>query len=183
MIGGLGYNSISHYTSLTSEQYMYAMKKLGYSSYWMEVGSNGGTILTDALLSIKYSIGEYFGFNSCQSIIKTDSKLKIAENKICCPIGIISNTVPEKMSELDFDDRFSVQSKLAERLLGSDEMLHKYNSSYIADGTVKYLNVSVSMPKTPNDLTAISFVIIIIISTLSLLNSPSFKIPLFFCEG
>lgn len=140
MIGGLGYNSISHYTSLTSEQYMYAMKKLGYSSYWMEVGSNGGTILTDALLSIKYSIGEYFGFNSCQSIIKTDSKLKIAENKICCPIGILSNTAPEKMSDLDFDDRFSVQSELAERLLGSDEMLHKYNSSYIADGTVKYKN-------------------------------------------
>lgn len=140
MIGGLGYNSISHYTSLTSEQYMYAMKKLGYSSYWMEVGSNGGTILTDALLSIKYSIGEYFGFNSCQNIIKTDSKLKIAENEICCPIGILSNTDPEKMSDLDFNDRFSVQNKLAKDFFGSNEMLHKYDSSYISNGTVKYEN-------------------------------------------
>lgn len=140
MIGGLGYNSISHYTSLTSKQYMYAMKKLGYSSYWMEVGSNGGTILTDALLSIKYSIGDYFDFNSCQNIIKTDSKLKIAENKICCPIGILSNADPENMNKLDFQDRFSVQKKLAENLLGSAEMLHKYNISYVADGTVKYKN-------------------------------------------
>lgn len=140
MIGGLGYNSMAHYTSLTSEQYMYAMKKLGYSSYWMEVGANGGTILTDALLAIKYSIGNYFDFNSYQNIINTDGKLKKAENKIYCPIGIISNTIPEDMSKLDFTDRFAVQKKLAENLLGSDEMLHKYDSSYIADGTCNYQN-------------------------------------------
>lgn len=140
MIGGLGYNSMAHYTSLTSEQYMYAMKKLGYSSYWMEVGANGGTILTDALLAIKYSIGNYFDFNSCQNIINADGKLKTAENKIYCPIGIISNTLPDDMSKLDFTDRFAAQKKLAVNLLGSDEMLYKYDSSYIADGTCEYQN-------------------------------------------
>ncbi|MBQ7047175.1 MAG: YfhO family protein, partial [Oscillospiraceae bacterium] len=31
LIGGAGYNSYSHYTSLTPEDYMFAMKKLGYS--------------------------------------------------------------------------------------------------------------------------------------------------------
>jgi hypothetical protein len=30
MVGGLGYNSLAHYTSLTNEEYMFAMKKLGY---------------------------------------------------------------------------------------------------------------------------------------------------------
>lgn len=56
LVGAMGYNTLSHYTSLTDEDYMFAMKKLGYSSYWMEVGSNGGTLLTDILLANKYTI-------------------------------------------------------------------------------------------------------------------------------
>jgi hypothetical protein len=55
-INGAGFNSLSHYTSLTNEDYMFTMKKLGYSSYWMEVGSHGGTSFTDALLVNKYTI-------------------------------------------------------------------------------------------------------------------------------
>lgn len=95
MIGGLGYNSISHYTSLTSEQYMYAMKKLGYSSYcgkWVQTEEQSYRRFTFH----KVFHRRIFWFYSCQSIIKSDSKLKIAENKICCPIGILSNTAPEK---------------------------------------------------------------------------------------
>lgn len=60
------------------------------------------------------------------------------------------------MSDLDFDDRFSVQSELAERLLGSDEMLHKYNSSYIADGTVKYKNGKYIITATEPDKASLS---------------------------
>lgn len=56
LMGGIGYGSLSHYTSLTSKEYMSALKKLGYSSYWMEVNSNGGTIFTDAILGNKYQI-------------------------------------------------------------------------------------------------------------------------------
>lgn len=56
LVGAMGYNTLSHYTSLTDEDYMFAMKKLGYSSYWMEVGSNGGTLLTDILMANKYTI-------------------------------------------------------------------------------------------------------------------------------
>ena len=56
LVGALGYGSLSHYTSLTNEGYLYAMKKLGYSSYWMEVGSHGGTTLTDCLLANRYRI-------------------------------------------------------------------------------------------------------------------------------
>lgn len=56
LVGAMGYNTLSHYTSLTDEDFMFAMKKLGYSSYWMEVGSNGGTLLTDILMANKYTI-------------------------------------------------------------------------------------------------------------------------------
>ena len=56
LLGGLGYSTLNHYTSLISEDYLYMMKKLGYSSYWMEVNSSGGTSLTDWLLANRYVI-------------------------------------------------------------------------------------------------------------------------------
>ncbi|MGN1481725.1 YfhO family protein [Porcipelethomonas sp.] len=138
MLGGLGYDSAAHYTSLTSEQYMYTMKKMGYSSYWMEVGSNGGTCLTDAWLSVKYSIGSYFDFKSYHKMQDTKGALKIAENTICCPAGIAGNKTPQEIQNLDFTDRFSIQCQIAENIFGTDEMLHKYSISYTDNGQVIY---------------------------------------------
>ncbi len=55
-MGAAGFNSISHYTSLNSESFMTAAKNLGYSGYWMETGNWGGSILSDALLSVGYIV-------------------------------------------------------------------------------------------------------------------------------
>ena len=57
MTGAAGFNSISHYTSLNGLESMTAAKRLGYSSYWMETGNWGGTLISDALLSVKYTAG------------------------------------------------------------------------------------------------------------------------------
>lgn len=51
-----GYNSISLYTSLSSQDYILNLKRLGYSSVEVNTSSAGGTPLTDALLSLKYEI-------------------------------------------------------------------------------------------------------------------------------
>ena len=56
LVGAMGYATLNHYTSLISKDYLYCLKKLGYSSYWMEMNSSGGTILTDAILANKYII-------------------------------------------------------------------------------------------------------------------------------
>ncbi len=55
MTGAIGYNSIGHYTSFTDKNYMTAVKHLGYSGYWMEIGNWGGNALSDALMSVKYT--------------------------------------------------------------------------------------------------------------------------------
>ncbi len=60
LVGAMGYNTLSHYTSLTDESFLFAMKKLGYSCYWMESGSNGGTLLTDMLLANRYVLAKNF---------------------------------------------------------------------------------------------------------------------------
>lgn len=150
MIGALGLNSYAHYTSLTPEDYMFVMKKMGYSSYWMEVGSNGGTAMTDALLGIKYSIGSEYDFRSYQKELETNTVLRIAENLICVPAGIISDADPELSENLDYTDRFEVQRQLAELYFGSDDLLEKYEHSAVWDGLYDYsdgkYNITVSEP-------------------------------------
>ncbi|MBQ8534041.1 MAG: YfhO family protein [Clostridia bacterium] len=64
-LGGFSVNTLGHYTSLNSASFMEGAKMLGYSGYWMEINSSGGSILSDALLNIKYTLkrdhnGEYF---------------------------------------------------------------------------------------------------------------------------
>ena len=54
LLGALGYPTLNHYTSFTGDAFLHTVKQLGYSSYWMETSSSGGTALTDILLSNKY---------------------------------------------------------------------------------------------------------------------------------
>lgn len=89
LVGGIGYNSLSHYTSLTSEDYMYAMKKLGYSSYWMEVASNGGTELSDALLSNKYIIKAPTDLSKDDKTVYAGNEYDIVRNPLSMPLGVI----------------------------------------------------------------------------------------------
>ncbi|MBR4123014.1 MAG: YfhO family protein, partial [Clostridia bacterium] len=58
MTGAIGYNSLGHYTSLTDSNYMNAVKDLGYSGYWMEIGNWNGNIISDALMAVKYRIDQ-----------------------------------------------------------------------------------------------------------------------------
>lgn len=67
LIGAIGYPTMSHYTSLSGKNVREGMAKLGYSAYWMEIGSHGGTLITDWLLGNRYRIE------------RTDSKEKLPE--------------------------------------------------------------------------------------------------------
>ncbi|MCM1227950.1 MAG: YfhO family protein [Clostridium sp.] len=151
MPGGLGMRSYAHYTSLNPESYLFAMKKLGYSSYWMETGSNGGTVMTDALLGIKYSIGGSFDFASYQKELDTNTYFRIAENLICAPAGIILNKSPQSNEELKLDDRYNVQKQLAQCYFDDDSLLEKYVFTKITGGEYKYsdekYNITASDPE------------------------------------
>ncbi len=140
MLGGLGYNSLAHYTSLTGEDYMFTMKKLGYSSYWMEVGSNGGTALTDALLAVKKSIGAYFDFMSYYDITSYDGDLEIGESSICCPVGIVSEKTPKFFETVGNGSRVDTQRLLAENYFGTDDMIYEYTPDFTSGGEFGYEN-------------------------------------------
>ena len=87
MTGAAGFNSLAHYTSLNSENYMETAKQMGYSGYWMETGNWGGSILSDALLSVGYTVYNQNG----EFIIK--------ENPYYLGLGIkAKGDIPKKLS-------------------------------------------------------------------------------------
>ena len=58
LTGALGYPTIDHYSSLTDRRFFKAMGRLGYSEYWMETASIGGTFVSDTLLGNQYELQE-----------------------------------------------------------------------------------------------------------------------------
>ena len=124
LIGGMGYRSLSHYTSLTSKDYMFAMKKLGYSSYWMEVNSNGGTEFTDALLGNKYEITNAVGSENGNNIVYSNGEYALKKLGITLPFGLVmkSNDISSLQSIPD-TTRFGVQESLFQSIFDTDRTL------------------------------------------------------------
>jgi Predicted membrane protein len=91
LTGGIGYDSLSHYTSLTDQDYLFFMKKMGYSSYWMEVNSNGGTEFSDAILGNRYSIVKTGDIQDTDRILYSNNQYAIRRSPFDLPIGLVMN--------------------------------------------------------------------------------------------
>lgn len=122
LMGGLGYNALGHYTSLTKQNYMQTIKRFGYTSYWMEVGNSGGTVVTDALLSIGYQISS----KSSSADIYEGSYFHIAKTEGYLPLGVIAKT--------DIIGR----EKGCENLTRGEMQVTLYQDFFGADGITMY---------------------------------------------
>lgn len=126
MVGALGYNSLSHYTSLNGREYMLTAKALGYSSYWMEVNSNGGTVFSDALVRNKYSL--YYGRRTNAAYVTPSGKYSLVENTVLFPSAFFV----EGFEQYDLDyslDRITLQNAFFKRLVGLDDLFKKLEPS------------------------------------------------------
>lgn len=137
LTGGMGYNSLSHYTSLTSQDYMFTMKRLGYSSYWMEVGSNGGTLFSDALLSVRYTIK---GLAANDEAIYSNQRYSIVENPYFLPLGIITSSDMSEQKELPALERVPLQEYIGTTLFNQSNtrMFTKYEITELKNVVYKY---------------------------------------------
>lgn len=127
LVGSLGYPSISHYTSLTDKDYMFTMKRLGYTSVWMEIGSCGGTSLTDALLCADYEITDN---PMAGSTVYNNEKYYIQHENYSGGLGLIvpaGRTIPEEIPEKM--ERTEVQGYLYENLFGKNDAVVRYSHS------------------------------------------------------
>ncbi|MBR3267564.1 MAG: YfhO family protein [Oscillospiraceae bacterium] len=146
MIGALGVPTMAHYTSLTREDYLSGVKRFGYSSYWMEVSSAGGTLLSDLLWNVRYQLGQSNDFPSWTEKIWSDRQFgfSAAESKLALPAALYSDAAPEALAELPAGSRAEVQRHLAETMLGQKDAVVLYQPDQLenvtltenADGTV-----------------------------------------------
>lgn len=136
LIGGLGYPTIAHYTSLTSEHYMYAMKRLGYSSYWMEVTGNGGTALTDAVMNIKYYVEK---FSAREPVVYRDKNYSIYESEYYLPLGIVTDSDLSQCGELPQAERIVIQEYFAKNLLNTNNELLFTEYEHTGEKNVRYV--------------------------------------------
>ena len=150
LMGGMGYPSLSHYTSLTSRQYMFAMKKLGYSSYWMEVNSSGGTELTDALLGNQYSVvrtdSSYEGGDEAAgaspasgTTVYKNGLYSIVKNKNSLPVGLVMKSSNiASLADLPDTTRLLTQQYLFQSVFSSNRQLFvQYEPTSLNNVTLK----------------------------------------------
>ena len=116
-VGAMGYNSIAHYTSLTDKDFMSAIKKLGYSSYWMEVADYGGTMFSDAFLINKYTLKKTVG-GAAFSTESTGAFL----NPVL-PLGIVTSAeIPSKLT----GERSEATESLYRAVTGKSGLIVRY---------------------------------------------------------
>lgn len=124
LMGSMGYDSLSHYTSLTSKAYMFAMKKLGYSSYWMEVNSSGGTKLTDAILGNKYTITKTDDLSKNAKLVYENGLYSIEKNPNALPVGMVMKSDHiESLKNLPDMTRLQTQQYLFQSLYSTSHQL------------------------------------------------------------
>ena len=106
LLGAAGFPTLNHYTSLTDEAFLHAVKKLGYSSYWMETSACGGTKISDILLSNRYEL------NGDMTFSQTDA-------------GKIGFLFKEGGFPNDLEDgnRLELQNRLCSQVLGRSPFL------------------------------------------------------------
>lgn len=140
--GAMGYSALSHYSSLTREDYMTAIKKLGYSGYWMEVTGPGGTLLSDAFLNVDGVMAQtdtIDPFYQMERVVYQNSRYAIVNIPYNTEYGMVVHGEPEDFASLPDTDRFSIQNWLYQKIYGVQQPLFvRYEPGLIEDVELGY---------------------------------------------
>jgi len=158
MLEGMGYNTMSHYTSLTDKDFMTAMKRMGYSSYWMDVSSNGGTLITDAFLMNKYIIsviGDFIG----KGVYSSVNPLKVYINDDIFEGAFISDVSPEEFGEYSSSDRMEFSQLLCSKILKSDNIISKIEDFSTENLEIDYSDGVYKLHRASDEDSSISYTV------------------------
>lgn len=122
LLGGLGYPTTGHYTSLTDNTYMNTMQSLGYSTTWMDIRSIGGTLLSDAVLAQRYSITTP-SKNDGRKVLYANGTYQIVEQPVTMPFGFVAVSPGGPLPQ----DRFDAQEAVYRAVTGrTDSLFARY---------------------------------------------------------
>lgn len=136
LTGAIGYPTLNHYTSLTRESFLQGIRKLGYSSYWMEVSSVGGTLISDALLNQKYTI--YSAWDSWgRTAAYTDDNYSVVQNEFVLPLGAVTGADLSEQTQLERTARPYAGESVLQALSGGGSMVQEYEPTYLHNVSIR----------------------------------------------
>lgn len=133
LTGAAGFHTLGHYSSLTPEDYMYTMKKLGYSGYWMEVSSSGGTLFSDALLCNRYTIGD----TQLEGAFYKNDTYAIRENEFYLPPAVVTQESLAQTDKFPRTGRIEIQQYICQKLFGEQNLFRRFEPAEEKNVTVK----------------------------------------------
>lgn len=117
----LGCPALSNFTHSASGDLTGAMENLGYSQVYTRIVDNGGTLFTDALLGIKYTMQRETLSDSVYTYIQDLADEKLYANNYTFKSGILVTKDFIDESQLEEADKFALNNKLCTELYGVDE--------------------------------------------------------------
>lgn len=144
---GFGAYSLGHYTSLTDCDFLYAMKRMGYSSHWLDMTSSGGTLLTDELLMNKYIIGKPVGENKVYRPYELSGELPVYTDPHAFGGALLSEVPPDSLLDFEKTERVAASGFIAEKLFGEAGLVEELSPDTVenAEMTEKDGRISIKL--------------------------------------
>ncbi len=139
----LNINGVSHYSSCEKHFVKDFLGKLGLDQYGDVYATygKGGTMLTDALLGIKYILSSYKP-NDNYKAVKSFDDITVCKNPNALPLGI-SASADVTSVDIDTLNRFDIQNKMISSIVGRNVEILKPYKNIISE----YENLKVSVKK------------------------------------
>ena len=118
------YQSIDHFTSLVNRNSLVFYKKLGYSSFWTMIFSNGGTLFTDTILSNKYFLTD----KDIESGFYTLKDSKYGYNFYELNYDLNYLYLAKNNFNIDKDDTFTYQNKIYNSITSNGNLFSIYQA-------------------------------------------------------
>ena len=115
---GAGYNGITHYSSAYSAAVNRFTKQLGLAQNWFWNSYYGPTPVTDALLSVRYTMRRQPEIDDCYTVVGTVGDATLYRNKTVLPLATASCADPQV--NLRGGNPLSVQQELLRQLTGTE---------------------------------------------------------------
>ena len=146
----MGKYSTGHYTSLTDGDMLYTMKRLGYSSHWLDMDTSGGTMLTDELLLNRYIIGSSYGVNRFYRAYDVTGSLSVRTDPRVPDGAVISDVPPSELADFESCERMAATEFLSDRLFGEKGVVEELVPDTAEGLDITENNGSVTVKRLPD---------------------------------
>lgn len=121
---GLGYRGITNFTGTFSLELITFLREIGFKQHYTKSFYDGSTPLTDSLFSVKYILSKY-KMPQEYNLIETSGEIYVYENPFVLPVGFLSKSEQQEVTDLSGGNYFEKQSLFLSNLTGDNKSYFK----------------------------------------------------------